>query len=511
MGATERSPALAMRHLAKSFGGVRALDDASLEVAAGEVHGLVGQNGAGKSTLIKILAGLHAPDGGTIAVGGRPVAAMTPRRAAELGIGFIHQDRLLVPTFTVGEAIFLGHEGCSPRRPVIDRRSLQEQADALLECYFGVRLPAGALIGSLTTAEQQIVQITRALAREPRIIVLDEPTAALALREVEHLFAAIASIRRHGITTIYISHYLSEIEEICDRVTILRNGRNVDTVDPRRVPAARIAALMIDKDLKEMFPKAAVAPGAAAIELSGVAVRGRFEDVSLRVRRGEIVGITGLLGSGAKELVRSLFGLERLSAGEMRLGGVPFRPATPEAAVASGVALVPEDRRGQGVALDLGVRENTTLASLASFSRLGFLDVRRERQAVGRLIADLGIRTGGQEAAVRTLSGGNQQKVAIAKWLSRNAQVYVLDEPTVGVDIAAKVEIYRLIGRLAADGAAILMLSADVDELLGIANRVLVMYRGRIICDLATEQIDAEGLIATVLTGSPQAPSATAS
>lgn len=493
--------ALAMRGLVKTFGGVRALDGASLEVGRGEIHGLVGQNGAGKSTLIKILAGLHVPDEGTIAVDGEPVAAMSPKRAAELGIGFIHQDRLLVPTFTVGEAIFLGDEGTSARRPLVDRRALQKRADALLERYFGIRLPAGALIGELNTAQQQIVQITRTLAREPKIVVFDEPTAALAKQEVEHLFQAIGGLKAHGITTLYISHYLSEIEEICDRVTILRNGRNVATVDPCVVPPARIAALMVDKDIKEMFPKTPVTLGAPVFEAAGLQAAGRFEDVSFTVRRGEIVGLTGLLGSGAKELVRSLFGLDRLDEGTLRLDGRPFAPRRPEVAVEHGIALVPEDRRGQGVALDLSVRENTTLASLKAFARFGFLDFARERRAVDGLIADLAIKTAGREAPVRSLSGGNQQKVAIAKWLSRDARVYVLDEPTVGVDIAAKVEIYRLIGRLAEAGAAILVLSSDLDELIGIADRVLVMYRGRIVSDLPSARLDAPTLIGAVLTG----------
>lgn len=493
-------PALAMRGLVKTFGPTRALDGATLEVAPGSVHGLVGQNGAGKSTLIKALAGLVVPDAGTIDLFGIRLERITPTRAELAGIAFIHQDRLLVPTATVGEALFLGREASGSRFGVW-RGALQRRADEALQGTFGLTLPHGALIRDLTTAQQQIVQITRALLSKPRLIVFDEPTAALTKQEVDSLFRAIAQLKSQGLTTLYISHYLSEIDQICDTVTVLRNGRDVGHVQPRSTPVAEVMRLMVDRDVKDLFPKVEAPIGEPVLAVEGLGSPGRFSDVSLSVRQGEILGLTGLLGSGAKELVQALFGLDPAKTGTVRLGGNLRRLASPTAAARRGIALVPEDRRVQGVALDLSVRENVTLASLGRVSLFGWLRRAAERTHVDRLIGELGIKTAGADAPVRTLSGGNQQKVAIAKWLSRQSDLYILDEPTVGVDVAAKTEIYRLIGRLAERGAAILILSADLDELVGICDRVAVMYRGRIVTEQRAADTSADELLRAALTG----------
>ena len=498
-------PALAMRGLVKTFGPTRALDGATLEVAPGSVHGLVGQNGAGKSTLIKALAGLVVPDAGTIDLFGTRLERITPTRAELAGIAFIHQDRLLVPTATVGEALFLGREASGSRFGVW-RGALQRHADEALQGTFGLTLPRGALIRDLTTAQQQIVQITRALLSKPRLIVFDEPTAALTKQEVDSLFRAIAQLKAQGLTTLYISHYLSEIDQICDTVTVLRNGRDVGHVQPRSTPVAEVMRLMVDRDVKDLFPKVKASIGEPVLAVERLGSPGRFSDVSLTVRQGEILGLTGLLGSGAKELVQALFGLDAAKTGTVRLGGHLRRLASPTAAARRGIALVPEDRRVQGVALDLSVRENVTLASLGRVSLFGWLRRAAERTHVDRLIGELGIKTAGADAPVRTLSGGNQQKVAIAKWLSRQSDLYILDEPTVGVDVAAKTEIYRLIGRLAERGAAILILSADLDELVGICDRVAVMYRGRIVTEQRAADTSADELLHAALTGGDPRP-----
>ncbi|WP_159599314.1 sugar ABC transporter ATP-binding protein [Starkeya nomas] len=494
------APTLAMRGLVKTFGPTRALDGASLTVAPGTVHGLVGQNGAGKSTLIKVLAGLVAPDAGDIEVGGTPLGPLTPRRAEELGIAFIHQDRLLVPTATVGEALFLGQERLGSRHGLW-RGRLERRAAGLLDRFFGISLPKGALIQDLTTAQQQIIQITRALLADPKIIVFDEPTASLSRREVDHLFDAIGQLKAHGLTSIYISHYLAEIERICDAVTVMRNGRDVAHVDPRTTGTAEITRLMVDRDVKDLFPRHNATPGAQALSVSRLAAPPAFRDVSFTLHQGEVLGLTGLLGSGTKELVRSLFGLSPARAGRIEVDGRPVRLGSPGAAVRQAIAMVPEDRRAQGVALALGVRENTTLASLPAFSRFGFIDRARERLRVSQLIDELKIKTSGPEAAVRTLSGGNQQKVVIAKWLARQSRIYVLDEPTVGVDVAAKAEIYRLIARLAEQGAAILLLSADLDELLGVSDRILVMYRGEPVSEHIPSETTSAQLLAASVSG----------
>lgn len=490
------APILRLRGIARRFGGALALDGADLTVERGSIHGLVGQNGAGKSTLIKILAGLVAPDAGQIEIDGVAQARLTPHLAERLGLHFIHQDRLLVPTFTVGEALFLGREPRLGRSPFLDRRALRVRADEILERYFGIRLPHDALISSLTTAEKQIVQITRALLDRPRVLVFDEPTAALVRREVDILFRLIRRLRDDGVTILYISHYLGEIEDICDTVTVLRNGSAAARLPVAKTSAAEIARAMVARDVGDLYPRRQAAIGGAVLEVEGLGRAGRYRDVNLTLHRGEILGLTGLLGSGAKDLVRSLFGLERPDAGAIRIDGRPAALTSVAAATAAGVALLPEDRRRHGVALDLTLRENISLASLPRLTRAGLVRHRREAAEAGALIHRLQIKAPSAEAPVRALSGGNQQKVALAKWLSRHSEIYLLDEPTVGVDIAAKVEIYTLIGELAGRGAGVLLLSSDLPELIGLADRILVMFRGRITGSFRPAETTADALLA---------------
>lgn len=490
-------------HIIKRFGGAQALADASLAIRRGTVHGLVGQNGAGKSTLIKLLAGLHVADEGTIEIEGKVYDRLTPHLNEELGIHFIHQDRLLVPTFTVGEALFLGRETRLAKTPFLDRRAMQKRAGELLANYFGITLPKNALISELSTAERQIVQITRALLHQPKILVFDEPTAALVRREAEILFRLIRRLRDEGVTIIYISHYLNEIEELCDHVTVLRNGRDVASLPIGETSAKAIASLMIERDIAEMFPKRQVDLGETILNIRGLSAPNRFDDVSFSLRRGEVLGITGLLGSGAKDLIRTLFGLEQAASGEIEIEGRAAQPRSPARAVDRRLALVPEDRRGHGVGLNLSVAENVTLPSLDRYSRFGFLNRRRERSDTEDLIKRLQIKTAGRDALVRTLSGGNQQKVAIAKWLSRQSEIYLLDEPTVGVDIGSKVEIYALIGELAARGAGVIVLSSDLPELVGITDRILVFFRGRLIRELDSSKTTTDEVL-SISTGASE-------
>lgn len=490
------APAVELREIVKAFGGVQALAGATLTVDHASVCGLVGQNGAGKSTLIKILAGLYAPDAGEILIGGQVVDRLTPQKAERLGIHFIHQDRLLPPSFTVGEALFLGRE---PRLrafpPVIDRRAMRRQAAGMLRDYFGLALPAGVLISELTAAQKQIVQITRALLHNPSTLVFDEPTAALVTREAEILFALIRRLRSEGITIVYISHYLAEIENLCDSVTVLRNGKDVAVVDPRTTPANAIASLMVARNIKDLFPKRRVEVGEPILTVERLSAPGKFSNLSFSVRSGEIVGLTGLIGSGAKDVVRALFGLEK-ATGEIRINGALASIRSPKAAVDGGLAFVPEDRRSNGVGLHLSVLENATLSSLARFSRRGLMRRSAENAAVDRLVDQLSIRAASRSALVGTLSGGNQQKVALAKWLSRQSRLYILDEPTIGVDVGSKIEIYGLIGDLVERGAGVLILSNDLAELLGLADRILVMYRGEISREFDAASATAEEVLA---------------
>jgi ribose transport system ATP-binding protein len=495
---------LSVSGLVKDFGGIRALNGANLEVAPGTVHGLVGQNGAGKSTLIKILAGIYQPDAGTIRINGENHSRLNPPLAEKLGIQFIHQERLLVPTLTVAESLYLGAE---PRvGSWINRRSMNEQAVTALEGYFGLTISPNKLVRELGAAQQQTIQITRALLRKASILVLDEPTAALVKREVDLLFRTLQRLRDGGLTVIYISHYLNEIETLCDRVTVLRNGVDVATVEPRQSSMSAIVSLMIDRNVEDLFQKRPVAPGEPVLEVRELSHRTAFADVSFTVRRGEILGITGLIGSGAKEVVHSLFGLERISEGQVLVNGREVRLSTPSQAVRRQIAYVPEHRREHGVALSFSVRENMTLASLREHSKAGILIERSERRKVAKLIAKLSLLAPNQDTPVRQLSGGNQQKVVLGKWLSRESALYILDEPTVGVDIGAKTEIYRIIGELASQGAAILILSSDLLELLGLTDRILVFFRGKVVRELDASTADSDALLSAVTAVDDQKP-----
>lgn len=486
--------ALELSGIFKRFGATQALDGASVRVEHGSIHGLVGENGAGKSTLIKVLAGIHHADSGTLSINGQTLVAPTPRQVEAQGVRFIHQERLLPPNFTVGEALFFGQE--IRFGPWVNRRAQQREATRLLHDYFGLELPPGALIRELNSAQRQVLQIIRALLAKPKILVFDEPTVSLVKREVDQLLAIICRLRDSGLTILYISHYLQEIGDLCDQVTVLRNGRDVAQVDPRTTSSAHIARLMVNRDVNELYPKPVIELGATLLEVRGLSIPGACHGIHLNVRRGEVLGITGLVGSGAKELLQSLFGLARPSAGNIYLNGRELHLKTPRHAVREGIALVPEERRSHGVAPLLSVLENLTLTSLQRFSRAGLLNTRAEAAESERLIDALAIKTAGHGASVRQLSGGNQQKVALGKWLSRKAAVYLLDEPSVGVDIAAKVEIYRLIGRLAEQGAAVLVLSADLPELIGITDRIIVLHRGSIAGEFPSRQVDTERLLA---------------
>jgi len=492
---------LELTGLVKQYGPVRALGGASLLVRRGEVHGLIGQNGAGKSTMIKILSGLERADEGEIRISGERVEGLTPAEVLTRGIGVIYQDRMTISSFTVEEALFYATPALSANGVTVNRRALRRKADEIIDRYFGVRLPRNALLRDLTTAEQQVVHITRTLLLDPRIVILDEPTAALARKEVESLFRGIEAMRRDGITVVYISHYLREIQEICDRITVLRNGRDVATLDARTTSIAAMTELMIGGAIGSLFPDHGREAGAPVLVARRLSRRHGFHDVDLVVRRGEIVGVTGLIGSGIKELARVLFGLDQADGGTMEIDGAAYAPHSPREALAAGLALVPEDRRTQGVGLPLSLRENIVLASLDRFSRFGFMRRRAETERARGFIASLRIKAPDETVPAASLSGGNQQKVAIAKWLCREAALYVLDEPTVGIDVSAKAEIYRLLRDLADAGRSLIVVSSDLDEVKGLADRVVVFHRGAVVLDAPSAAISPSGLLAAVVGG----------
>lgn len=490
------SPLLALNHISKAFDGVPALRDVSLELRSGEIHGLIGHNGAGKSTLIKILGGLHRADQGQISLSGQAVGIDSPRVAQAHGIEIVHQERLLAPTLTVAEALLLGEETAFRGLPLVNRRRLRRIARDAIEQHFGLHINPDSLISDLSVAEQQVVQITRALRHSPRILVFDEPTAALARHEVASLFRAIKALRQRGLAILYVSHYLDEISELCQRVTVLRDGQDVARHDVSQVTTQRLITDMLGDEQKSLVERQAHRRDEVLLKVTNLAAAGRFSAVSFAAHRGEILGVTGLLGSGGKALVRSLFGLESGISGRLELAGEDFLPRSPRDAVKRGIAFVPEDRRANGIAPELSVRENIALTSLSSLVKGLFVDRAREQKLVATNIADLGIRTPGPEAPLRSLSGGNQQKVVLAKWLNTDAQVYLLDEPTVGVDIGAKAEIYQALQRLAAKGALVVIFSTDLLELQSLCDRVLVMARGRLVKSLQGADTDHHEILA---------------
>ncbi len=489
-------PLLEMRGIGKSFPGVRALSDVSLGLSAAEVLVLVGENGAGKSTLMKILSGALQADEGEIFVEGKRVRIATPQEAQRLGIGMIYQEFTLVPQLSVPANISLGAE--PTRAALIDSSAVRARAKRVLD-ELGVELPFDLPVSHLSVGQQQVVEIAKALATSARVIVMDEPTAALSDREIERLFSIVRRLRSAGAGIIYISHRMEELSRIADRVIVMRDGRVAAARDAAGFPTAEIIAAMVGRRLDAHFPELPPLPSDAPVRLGvrGLERSGVVNDVSFSVRAGEIVGLAGLVGAGRTEIVRAIAGADKPERGEVRVDTAVVRPGRVDDAIAAGIAFITEDRKTQGLVLGMTVRENVTLAHLADFvDRDLLVNVVRERAATVQMIDELQIRTPGTEQLVRNLSGGTQQKVVLAKWLLGNARVFLFDEPTRGIDVGAKTEIYRLMLELASGGAAIVMVSSDLPEVLGMSHRVLVVRGGRIAAEFSREQATPDRVIA---------------
>jgi rhamnose transport system ATP-binding protein len=486
--------------ITKAFAGVQALKGVSFDLLEGEVHALIGENGAGKSTLIKVMTGALRPDSGTLAISGKPVPHNDPAIARSLGVAAIYQQPALFPHLTVSENIALSPEtGGSFKK--VNWKHRRRRASELLE-RIGASIDPERLVSSLTMPEQQLVEIAKAIGADAKVLIMDEPTASLSEREVESLFGVIRRLRDGGSGIVYISHRLEEVVSIADRVTVLRDGETIATKQREELDSSQLISMMVGRELTKLFPKRSMAPGSIALELRNVGSRGRgLHDISLSVRSGEILGLAGLVGSGRTELAETIFGLTPADSGEIRLGGSQVRISTPPDAIRLGIAYVPEDRRQHGVILNKPVTVNTSLATLKSISRGSIINAAEERGLAERFVAQLGVKTPSVYADLETLSGGNQQKVALARWLAIEPKVLILDEPTQGVDIGSKSEIHRIIAELADRGVAVIMISSELSEVLGLSDRIAVMYRGTIAGVVSKDAATRQAILSLALSG----------
>jgi ribose transport system ATP-binding protein len=495
---------LEMKDIGKSFPGVRALEGVHLTVREGQVHALLGENGAGKSTLIKILSGAYTKDTGEILFEGKPVSIRGPEDAQALGISTIYQEFNLARDLTVTENIFLGH---LPRKGMrVDWAAARAHAKELLD-RLGTSIGPDTLVSRLSVAEQQLVEICKSLNRRTRILVMDEPSAVLGEGDLERLFQVVRSLQAQGIGIIYISHRMREIFELADEVTVLKDGRYVAPKQVAEVGMDDLVRLMIGRDLKDVYPKRSGEFGEVLLEVKNLRRSKLVHDVSFKLRAGEIVGFSGITGSGRTEVMRAIFGADA-HGGEMAVAGKPYKASSPTEAIRRGIALVTEDRKAQGLFLKLDVTTNTTISGMKQLSRLGIIQKKREAALVKRMIQDLRIKTPNAKFIVVNMSGGNQQKVILARWLSVNTKVLIMDEPTRGIDVGSKAEIYQIMQELTKNGVGIIMISSELPEVLGMSDRILVMREGTIVGEVARGEATEEGIMKYAVGG--EAPAATA-
>ncbi|MFW6169409.1 MAG: sugar ABC transporter ATP-binding protein [Planctomycetota bacterium] len=486
---------LYMEQISKAFPGVQALQCVDFELLPGEVHALVGENGAGKSTLIKVLSGVHRPDAGRVWLRGQEAHAHSPREMMDLGVRVIYQELNLVPGLSVAENLFLGREPVRYRiGGVVDWSRMYQQCGTILR-RFGLGIDPRTKVARLGVAQQQIVEIAKAVSCHARIVVMDEPTSALTERETEKLFTIIRDLRSQGVSVIYISHRLDEIRRIADRVTVLRDGRHMITAPRGELSPAEIIQHMVGRSIEEYYPKETLSRGDVLLSVEGLSQHNVCRDVSFQLRGGEILGLAGLVGSGRTEIAELLFGRRKADQGVIRLGGRPVRVRTPRHAVELGIGLIPEQRKTDGLVLGMSVFDNATLSILKKSSIFGLVPRRRLARRVKKVTEETQLKSSGQNQRVKYLSGGNQQKVVLAKWLLHECQVYIFDEPTRGVDVGAKREIYRLMEKLARRGAGIIMISSDMPEVLHMSDRILVVCEGRVAGELQRHEATQQSVL----------------
>ncbi len=502
------TPILQLEHISKSFPGVKALDDVHFEMNAGEIHALLGENGAGKSTLIKIVSGVYKPDAGSIKLDGQPVSFNNPREAQAQGIATIYQELSLYPELTVAENIFMGH---APKRAVgpvqvIDWKTINDRAVELLASLNITDLDVRRKVGSLNVGNRQRVEIAKALSINARVLIMDEPTAALTETDVERLFEIVRLLKQRGVGIVYISHRLQEVFELADRSTVLRDGQFVGTRPVSETSEDQLISMMVGRTIDNLFPKLPGERGKPVLEVRNLNRPPLTRDVSFSVHAGEIVGLAGLVGSGRSELAQVIFGMTPAQSGDILLDGKAVQIPNPGTAVQLGIAYVPEDRGTQGLIKQMTIRENASMAVLRILSRGSFINQREEKSLAQRAIEQLSIRATSYEQIVNKLSGGNQQKVVVSKWLASKPKLLIMDEPTRGIDVGAKAEIHRLMSELAVkQGLAVLMISSELPEVLGMSDRVLVMREGRLVAEFSRSEATQEKVVTAMMSSTAQA------
>ncbi|MED4828943.1 sugar ABC transporter ATP-binding protein [Bacillus atrophaeus] len=487
-----------MNDIHKAFGKNQVLSGVSFNLKPGEVHALMGENGAGKSTLMNLLTGLHGLDKGSIRINGKETYFSNPKEAEQNGIAFIHQELNIWPEMTVLENLFIGKEMTS-KLGILNTKKMKALAKKQFE-KLSVSLSLDQEAGKCSVGQQQMIEIAKALMTKAEVIIMDEPTAALTEREINKLFEVIASLKKDGVSIVYISHRMEEIFSICDRITIMRDGKTVDTTNISETSFDEVVKKMVGRELTDRYPQRRPELGDIVLEVRDASKKGSFEHVSFHVRSGEIVGVSGLMGAGRTEIMRALFGIDRLDSGEIWLAGKKTNIKNPNGAVKKGLGFITENRKDEGLLLDTSIRENIALPSLTSFSPKGVIDQKREASFVELLINRLTIKTASPETHARNLSGGNQQKVVIAKWIGIGPKVLILDEPTRGVDVGAKREIYTLMNELTDRGVAIIMVSSELPEIIGMSDRIIVVHEGKISGEVASREATQERIM-TLATG----------
>lgn len=489
-----KQPLVQMRGISKAFSGNRVLENVEFEILSGEVHALMGENGAGKSTLMKILTGIYERDAGTVLVRGQEVHFKNTKEAEQTGIAVIHQELNIIPYLSVTENMFLGKELTIGKTGIIKYKEMRTKTREYLN-RLGIDIDPDVEAGTLSVGQQQMIEIARAVAANTEVLIMDEPTAALTDREINALFQVINSLRKQGVGIVYISHRMDEIFQICDRISVLRDGQFIGTKAIPETNFDEIVKMMVGRQLGERFPKRQTVLGSTSIQVENLSSKGSFEKVNFSVKQGEILGVAGLMGAGRTEIMEAIFGYRPITNGRVLIDGKETKIKSPYEAIQHGIGFITEDRKNEGLVLGLSVRENFTLTNFSSVSKKGVISTKREESFVEDLIQKLHVKTASQHLSVKSLSGGNQQKIVIGKWLGIKPKILILDEPTRGVDVGAKKEIYQLMNELTKQGVAIIMVSSELPEILGMSDRILVIHEGKVSSTFARNEADQEKIM----------------